>query len=601
MHFETTVTDLVAQRVARQPNAVAVCDPATAAMLSYSQLWERAGWLAAELIHLGVRPRDLVAVGQDRSVDLVVTCIGILRAGAAYVPLDAMAPPSRHGELLDDTGTNLVVCSAKRGCRYNDPWLNLPATARVICVPESMPAKGWSPETVTVGGNDPAYVAFTSGSTGRPKGVVVPHRAVVRLVSKPNFCTIEPGYRVANASNPAFDATTFEFWNTLTAGGTVVIFPSVTDLTIDEWVAMVDVAQIDVMFLTTSLFHTVARERPNAFGCLRTLIVGGEQLERSAVQQVLKAAPPGRLVNGYGPTETTTFAAYFDCSMQSLSDLDRLPIGYPLQDTSLHLLNDDLVAVPVGQIGELCIGGPGVAIGYLGREKLTAAKFVTDPVTGATIYRTGDMGRQLPSGAIELVGRADRQVKLRGFRIELEEIERATVATGLVDAAFVEKVGEGPYAALIGFVLPAKQAVADVSPLPSRLTQLLAARLPTYMLPARWLVLTKLPLGSTGKVDRSQLLMLLESPPGSQLCEDDTNDAGSVTDGLCALWREVLGVPRVRASDNFLELGGNSILVMQLAARIRQKYEVFVEPGTVLLADSAADLAAHVRQLEPVR
>ncbi|MFE7125194.1 non-ribosomal peptide synthetase [Streptomyces sp. NPDC057617] len=608
-----SVHDVVAQQVEQRPDGCAVRDPAEGEGLSYRELWERAGWLAAELARSGVRQGDLVAVPQDRSVDLVVTFLGILRCGAAYLPLDGLAPKDRLAGIVAESGTRWAVHSPRQdslagpaGC-----WAELRSwlPRGVEPLPVLYEDPGHPVPDVRSQGDDPAYVSFTSGSTGRPKGVVVPHRAVLRLALRPRFYAVEPGDQVASAANPAFDATTFELWNALTAGGTVVVFPSATGLPLDDWTALIRSERIDTMFLTTSLFHTVARERPDAFGTLRNLVVGGEQLEMAAVRKVLAAEPPGRLVNGYGPTETTTFAAYFDCTEDTLAGLERIPVGYPLQDTTLHLLDQDLKPIPTGDTGELCVGGPGVALGYLRRPELTAERFTTLPENGERIYRTGDTGRQLPDGAIELLGRSDRQVKLRGFRIELEEIERAALDCGLADSAFVEKVGEGPAASLVGFVLPSADGLAAVgagavAELPALLDARLARTLPNYMRPARWLVLDRVPLGSTGKADRAQLLKLLSAAPSAPDPAGSAPTAGTtlaqppVTSELVAvlgdIWREVLSTEQVLPEHNFLELGGNSILAMQVAARARQRLDAPVDAGAVLLCDTLGELAVHV-------
>ncbi|MFF9199791.1 amino acid adenylation domain-containing protein [Streptomyces sp. NPDC014779] len=609
-----SVHEVVARWVERQPEACAVRDPAKGRSLSYRELWQRAGWLAAELAHRGVRPGDLVPVAQDRSADLVVTFLGILRCGAAYLPLDGLAPTSRLADIVGESGSRVIVRAPGATGRWADLATWLPEGVEPLDLPERDPGR---PVPAPAGDRDaPAYVNFTSGSTGRPKGVVVPHRAVLRLALGALFCTVEPGDRVASSANPAFDATTFELWNALCGGATVVVFPSVTELAMDEWTALLRAERIDHMFLTTSLFHTVARESADAFAGVGTVVVGGEQLELGAVRRVLAATPPGRLVNGYGPTETTTFAAYFDCTDASLDGLDRVPVGFPLQETTLHLLDAELNEVPAGETGELCVGGPGVALGYLARPELTAERFITHPGTGERIYRTGDTGRLLPSGAVELFGRTDRQVKLRGFRIELEEIERAAMACGLADSAFVEKVGEGPAASLVGFVLPAAEAGTGPSAdgsgvpraeLPAALNRRLGETLPSYMLPTRWLVLDRVPFGSTGKADRAQLLRMLDAPaapagapapapdagPPSDVASDAPSGA-SVLAALQEIWQDVLGVPAVEPEANFIDLGGNSILAMQIATRVRQRLDVRIDAGAVLLTDSLDELAAHV-------
>lgn len=495
------VHDLVEAQVARTPDTPAAHDPMTGEILTYADLWSAAGLLATDLVARGVSNGDVVALRMGRSVDLVIAMLAVVRAGAAYLCMDADAPPDRLTVMLDQAKAAFVLHPA------GHPQ-GVPVARNLRLVPHLAPTQPARPRPTRA--DDPIYIMFTSGSTGLPKGVIVPHRAVRRLAVNPLFCTIEVGDRVANAANPAFDATTFEVWNPLVAGGTVVIFPAVTEVTFTKWSTLLVEAGITTMFLTTSLFHLIARERPDALRTLRTLVVGGEQLDLAAVRRVLAAGPPGRLVNGYGPTETTTFAAYFDCTIESLADAQRVPIGFPLQDTTLHILDEELKPVSPGEVGELCVGGPGVALGYLGRPDLTALRFVTDPATGKTIYRTGDLARQLPNGAIELLGRLDRQVKLWGFRIELEEIESAILATELADAAFVEKTGNGPDAVLVGFVLP--RATADPADLRRRLTSELSNRLPSYMIPARWVILTHVPLGPTGKVDRHELLRQLTKP-----------------------------------------------------------------------------------------
>jgi amino acid adenylation domain-containing protein len=583
------IQDLVEHWYRRTPDVCAVRDPLTAQDLSYAQLWRRSGRLAGNLVDAGARPGEVVAVRLGRSIDLIVAMLGIIRAGAAYLPLDQNAPVERQAGMLLDARAQAIVMPGDR--KDAPPVDNL----RVLAVPpDTVPLDTGADDAPDLpagpGGDDPIYVMYTSGSTGRPKGVVIPHRGVVRLVVEPDYCTFNAGDRVANGSNPAFDASTFEIWGPLAAGATVVVFPAITEIGIDDWETLICREQVDTAFLTTALFHTVARERPDVFTGLATLITGGEQLEVGAVRRVLAAGPPGRLVNAYGPTEATAIATYFDCTPESIAGHDRIPIGYPVRETNVYVLDDQLCEVPVGASGELCVAGPGVALGYRNRPDLTAERFVSDPRLGV-LYRTGDLARQHRDGTLEVLGRRDRQVKLRGFRIELEEIERAATGTGLVDAAFAEKVGDGASAVLIGFVLPVSGA--ESGDLGRELSHRLARHLPEYMIPGRWVVLERLPLSPTGKVDRAELLALLRQAATADGPRPD-EAVGPLVERVRALWQDVLGPASVSDGDNFLDLGGNSIAAVQLAARIEQRLGVRVEPAEILVAASFAKFTAEL-------
>ncbi|BFU46072.1 amino acid adenylation domain-containing protein [Krasilnikovia sp. MM14-A1004] len=584
------VPDLVHHWVRRQPEAIAVHDPMTGHFLTYDELWRLAGRLAAALREAGVRRTDRVAVALDRSVNSVVAYLAVARAGAAYLPLDPQAPRDRVADITTDAAVTAAIVAEGAGRRGISP------SVPVLTV-EAQQGEGDLPDIAGAGGEDPLYVTYTSGSTGRPKGVVIPHRAVVSLVTGAEYCPISAGDRVANTCNPAFDVTTCEVWSTLASGGTVVPFPLVSDMNMDEWVALLRDERIITMFLTTSLFHTVARERPAAFGTLRNLVVGGEQLELPATLRVLAEGPPGRLINGYGPTEATAFATWFHCTPESLAGRDRIPIGYPLQETTLYVLDDALAPVPAGESGELCIGGPGVADGYLNRPELTGQRFVSEPRTGERIYRTGDLVRVVAGDALEMLGRRDRQVKLRGFRIELEEIERAAVATGLVEAAFVDKDGDGDAAELVGAVLPSPRPEVSTDELAAVLSARLAERLPGYMVPARWMPLSRLPIGPTGKADRAAISRSLRAhrsaaadarpePPGGLATPTERH--------LAQLWTDLLGVPVTSRDASFWDLGGHSLRLFTLATRIRDQLGVQLKLRELFRHPRLSDLAALI-------
>ncbi|HEU5380232.1 MAG TPA: non-ribosomal peptide synthetase [Ktedonobacteraceae bacterium] len=585
---EIGVADLVEAWVRRSPEQPAVREAGGKLALTYRELWERSGWLSTQLARVGVRKGDLVAIDLPRSVDLVVAFLGIIRAGAAYLPLDPLAPPDRVAGIIEESGVRVAIC-APSGSRIQASHVQL------LDIPHQPPE---GPILTQAGsGADAVYVTYTSGSTGRPKGVVIAHRGVVGLVFTPDYFVIDPGERVANIGNPAFDITTVEIWHTLTSGATVVPFPQFTDRSMGEWLTLVREENISTMFLTTSLFHTIAWERPDAFKDLHNLLVGGEQLDLAAVRQVLAAGSPERLINAYGPTEVTVLATFFLCTEQSLADVDRVPIGYASQQAELFVLDDDLQVTPPGEVGELCLGGPRLATGYLNRPELTSERFVIEPRSGKRIYRTGDLVRQLSSGALEMVGRRDRQIKLRGFRIELEEIERVAVATDLVSAAFVEKVGEGASAALVGFVLPARgQAGRAVDEELSRqLSARLSAHLPDYMVPSRWVVLSELPLGARGKADRAAMRAMLDQLEGAEAQSvPDEWPADPLSTEIRAILQDLLGTSRLAAGASFVELGGNSILAMRTAYRIRQRLGFPLEPADVLHAPSMKELLNHL-------
>jgi amino acid adenylation domain-containing protein len=536
--------------------------------LTYRELCEAANRLAHRLLALGVGPGVPVGLCLERSAAAIVAILAIVKAGGVYVPLDPTFPPERLAWALADIGAAALV--TREGLL--GPGL-LADPSRIVCLDRDRHALAkQSPERPPggAGGDDPVYVLYTSGSTGRPKGVVVPHRAVLRLVRNSNYVQFSPEERLAQLSNLAFDAVTFEIWGALLNGGRLCGISKEVLLSPHEFESSLCELGITALFLTATLFNQVAREVPQAFRFVRHLLVGGEALDPPSVRRVLgSAAPPVRLLNGFGPTESTTFACWH--RIDAVPEGARsIPIGRPLSNTRAHVLDRAGQMLPIGSLGELFLGGDGLAGGYPGRPDLTAERFVPDPFStepGGRLYRTGDLVRLLPSGEIDYLGRNDHQVKIRGFRIELGEIEAVLGAHPAVGQAVVVAREDTPgEKRLVAYVVPAQGAAYAIDELRSFLAQ----RLPVFMVPAAFVTLERFPLNVNGKVDR-QCLPAPEAPP-HRPDERLEGPRDELEQRLASLWQELLQISQVGLGDDFFELGGHSLLLVRLLERIERDF-----------------------------
>ncbi|OSC76786.1 non-ribosomal peptide synthetase [Streptomyces sp. BF-3] len=573
---EGTIADLFDAQAARTPEAVAIVGNGTA--LSYAALDARANRLANHLIATGVRPGSAVAVLQERSVDLVVSLLAVAKTGAAYVPLDSRYPAPRLELIVEETGCHtLLTDRAGTATEFRHG-------ARTVVVDEdpAIPSADASLPDVRRRADELALIIYTSGSTGAPKGIGVTHRDVVAMANDEHWRTGHE--RLLVHSPQAFDALSYELWAGLLGGNQLVVAPP-GRLDAEVLRGLVAEHGLTAMFLTTALFNLLAEEEPESFTGMSTVLTGGEQVSPTAIQRVLDACPETEVAHVYGPTETTTYATRY--GMRSPYRVGRtVPIGRPLDNMRAYVFDDRLRPVPPQVAGELYIAGTGVTRGYVGRPGLTSERFVADPYgpPGSRMYRTGDVARWDTSGQLEFVGRADQQVKIRGLRIELGEIEAALDAQPEVaQAVVVVREEESGGRHLVAYVVPAAETGSlDTAVLKKAVT----ANLPDYMAPTAFVVLDALPLNTNGKVDRKAL-----PAPELRTQAGGRGPRNPKEELLCQIFAEVLKLARVGIDDSFFELGGDSIVSIQLTSRIRSVFGIELSNQSIFQAPTVAGLA----------
>ncbi|WP_374684464.1 amino acid adenylation domain-containing protein [Pseudomonas sp. 18.1.10] len=543
--FNATARDYPAQRTVHHLfEAQALAHPeAVAAVhgplsLSYRDLNCRANRLAHYLIEQGVQPGESVAIALPRGLDLLVCELAILKCAAVYVPLDVNAPAERQAFIVQDSGARRVLD-------------DLSVLALDTQSPRN-PERVQSSESV-------AYILYTSGSTGTPKGVQVPHRAISRLVLNNGYADFNARDRVAFASNPAFDASTLEVWAPLLNGGCVVVVEQAVLLSQAAFAALLEEQAVSVLWMTAGLFHQYADALLPVFRQLRYLIVGGDVLDPLVIARVLKHGKPRHLLNGYGPTEATTFSTTFEITTAGTT---AIPIGRPLANAQAYVLDARQQPLPLGVTGELYIGGAGVALGYLNQAQLTAEKFIANPFGDGVLYRSGDLACWQADGNLLYQGRSDLQLKIRGFRIEPGEIETCLAAfPGVKDVVVLAREDVPGDKRLVAYYTA--PAALDIQALRAHLQ----GRLPDYMVPSAYVWLALLPLTANGKLDRKGLPV----PDASALLSRGFEaPEGAVETSLAQIWQDVLKLERVGRHDHFFELGGHSLLAVSLIERMRQ-------------------------------
>ncbi|MEU9140127.1 amino acid adenylation domain-containing protein [Streptomyces sp. NPDC048404] len=580
-----TIHGLFREQSRLTPGAMALSWQAE--QLTYRQLDYLSDVLARRIVASGAAPGDRVALRSGRTPDFVVGALGILKAGCAYLPLEPDHPAERAAWLLADSSVRVLVATGELP-------VDLAFDGTVLA-----PRSGVADENATadsgadpVAAHDLAYVCYTSGTTGKPKGVEVVHRNVVRLVKGADYVRFGPDVRILPTGSIAFDANTFEMWGALLNGGSLRLVDS--DVVLDAPTLGRELAEhrITTMWLTSPLFNQLAEQDARIFRPLRELVVGGDALSSVHIGKVMDACPDVALVNGYGPTENTTFSVTHRLDR---SDLGRIPIGRPITNSTAYVLDERGRPCPVGVPGELCLGGAGVARGYLGRPELTAERFVADPFgpEGGRLYRSGDLARWRPDGVIEFLGRRDFQVKVRGFRVEPAEVESAMLAHPDVAEAIVvarSRPGKGDKY-LCGYYAGPRP------PEPRDLRDLLAAELPGHMVPSYLVPLASLPLNHSGKVDRSRL----PDPDGAHLLSlaDYVAPSTETERMVVELAERALGISGIGVHHDLRDLGADSLTATLIAVGVQERLGRHCPVSAVLRGGTPARLAALLREAAP--
>lgn len=545
-----------------RPEAIAIVE--NERKWTYAELQETSNRIANALIAAGATKGSVVGLFFDRSAQMVASMLGVLKSGAAYLPIEPDYPADRIRFMIEDAAALLLLSNREH---VDEAIL----AGRPLCSFNQALENG-SPEDpeIQVGGGDMAYVMYTSGSTGAPKGVQVTHRGIVRLVSQSNYVDIQPSDVFAQLSHPCFDAITFEVWGPLINGARLEVLGKEIVLSPARLKQALRERGITTLWLTAPLFNIMAASQPDAFGTLKTLLIGGDALDPRSVRQVQQTAPPRHFVNGYGPTECTVFSV---CEQIALVGPEQksVPIGYPISNSTAFVLNDQMKIAGPGEMGELYLGGDGLGLGYLNRPDLTADRFISHPLAGegGKFYKTGDLAFYLPDGKVEFGGRKDNQVKLSGFRIELDSIEAQARAHPAVREVVVMVAQlEGGHKQLQAHLSTHAGMALDER----EFSHFLSERLPAHEVPHVVFVHAQLPLNSSGKFDRSALLEhAFARGKNVAAAMTGVSDAQAT---LLSIWENILGLRPPGLDSNFFEIGGTSIMLAQVEDQIERQFQV---------------------------
>jgi amino acid adenylation domain-containing protein len=576
------IHELFSEQVSQRPAAVAVVMGEQS--ITYGELDRRANQLAHHLRNIGVGPEEVVGLGVERSLEMVVALLGILKAGGAYLPLDKNYPLERIAYLLKDAGACAVVTSAESDSVFAScgvPTVRLALDAAIIVnQPNSAPVSD------AISGNL-VYVMYTSGSSGNPKGVGVVHYNVSRLVRNTNYVQITANDVFLQSAPVTFDAATFEIWGALLNGAKLVLYPPEPLLDLSNLKSVIHKNGVSVLWLTSGLFNSIVDADLFTFTPVKQLLVGGDTVSATHVRRLRNGIGTCSVINGYGPTEGTTFSVCFPIA--DFSDIrTTVPIGRPVSNTTVYVLDSNMELAPPGTTGELYIGGAGLARGYFHQADLTAESFVPNPFSdfGSRLYRSGDVVRYSTDGVLHFVGRGDFQVKVRGYRIELEEVEAALLSDSRIGQAVVlaqpDPRGDKR---LVAYIVSA----GDLEPDFRSIREHLSRRLPEYMVPSVFVVLDSLPLTANGKVDRRAL-------PSAEKKPTCVPSLSGLEQTVAEIWSSALGENHVGVDDDFFELGGTSLALINVVVEMGKRFAIPLDTGIVARGATVRALAEAVKE-----
>lgn len=583
-HDQLYLTKWFEHNVRKQPNAVALS--AGDHTMTYAELNEQANRLARHLQKNGVGHQTVTAILAERTPELIVSLLAVLKAGATYVPIDPDYPESRIQYMLKDSGathllTHSSFISQTRSLAFDGTYLFADDQEILLMSSENLPLEA--------GLDDTAYIMYTSGTTGQPKGIMTTHSNIARVVKNTNYLTILETDTLLSLSNSVFDGFTFDVYGALLNGAKLVLPQKETILDMGKLTELIKGEHISVMFVPTALFHLLVDEGTDWMRGVRKVLFGGERASVQHVRKAFDVMGKGRLLNVYGPTESTVFATYYPIDEAIPLEARSIPIGKPLNQTGAYILSEHRQLQPIGMVGELCLSGKGLAKGYLNRPDLTKQVFIAHPfAAGERLYRTGDLAYFREDGLIEYAGRVDDQVKIRGHRIELTEIEaNLLMHQGVKQAVLLADHDETNHTRLLAYITCDDAWKGKLDDIKSRLKE----RLPAYMLPHELIELENLPLTPNGKVDKRQLPKP-EAPQGNRRVKLPANE---VEQKLLVMWREVLEREDISTDDHFFELGGHSLKAMSLLSKVSKEFEVQV-PIHLLFETPTIEALSHYIQ-----